>query len=132
MTLQEKIKKDLAAAMKAKDEDTKSALRVVLGELARSDQKRMSDEAVVKILQKLVKAEKEVIEKQGGGPDTAFIGVVEGYLPKMATDDEINAWVSANIDFSQYKNKMQAMGPIMRHFGANADGTRVRQLLQQM
>ena len=132
MTLQEKIKKDLAAAMKAKDEDTKSALRVVLGELARSDQKTMPDEAVVKILQKLVKAEKEVIEKQGGGPDTAFIGVVEGYLPKMATDDEIRAWISANIDFSQYKNKMQAMGPIMKHFGPNADGTRVRQLLQKM
>ena len=132
MTLQEKIKKDLAAAMMAKDGDTKSALRVVLGELARSDQKTLPDEAVVKILQKLVKAEKEVIEKQGGGPDTAFIGVVEGYLPKMATDDEIRAWISANIDFSQYKNKMQAMGPIMKHFGPNADGTRVRQLLQKM
>ena len=82
MSLQEQIKKDLMAAMKAKDEETKSALRVILGELARSDQKTLPDDLVIKTLQKLVKAEKEVIEKQGGGDDSAFMRVVEGYLPQ--------------------------------------------------
>ena len=38
----------------------------------------------------------------------------------------------ANIDFSQYKNKMQAMGLIMQHFGAGADGNRVKAVLQDM
>jgi uncharacterized protein YqeY len=132
MSLQERIKRDLTAAMKAKDEETKSALRVILGELSRSDRKTLSDEEVVKTLQKLIKAEKEVIEKQGGGADSAFLRVVEGYLPKMAGDDEIQAWIAANIDFSRYKNKMQAMGPIMKHFGAGADGNRVKAVLQGM
>ena len=31
--------------------------------------------------------------------------------------EEIVAWIKANIDFSQYQNKMQAMGPVMKHFG---------------
>ena len=132
MSLQEQIKKDLMAAMKAKDEETKSALRVILGELARSDQKTLPDDQVIKTLQKLVKAEKEVIEKRGGGEDSPFMKVVEGYLPRMATDDEIRQWIGANIDFSQYKNKMQAMGLIMQHFGAGADGNRVKAVLQEM
>jgi len=132
MSLQEQIKKDLTAAMKAKDEETKSALRVILGELSRSDQKTISDDGVIKTLQKLAKGEKEVIEKQGGGKDSAFLRIVESYLPKMATDEEIRAWIAANIDFSLYKNKMQAMGEIMKHFGAGADGNRVKAVLQGM
>jgi uncharacterized protein YqeY len=132
MSLQEQIKKDLTAAMKARDEETKSALRVILGELARSEQKTISDDGVIRALQKLAKAEKEVIEKRGGGEDSAFLRIVEGYLPRMASDDEIRAWITANIDFSRYKNKMQAMGEIMKHFGANADGNRVKAVLQGM
>ena len=132
MSLQEQLKKDLTAAMKAKDEETKSALRVILGELSRSEQKTLSDDGVVKTLQKLAKAEREVIEKQGGGADSTFLRIVESYLPKLATDDEIRAWISANIDFSRYKNKMQAMGEIMKHFGARADGNRVKSVLQRL
>ena len=132
MTLQEQIKKDLMAAMKAKDEAAKAALRVILGELARSELKQMPDEAVVKVLQKLVKAEKEVIEKKGAGEDSIFIRIVERYLPRIASDEEIRDWIAANIDFSRYKNKMQAMGEIMQHFGPTADGNRVRQVLQAM
>ena len=32
----------------------------------------------------------------------------------------------------QIKNKMQAMGPIMKHFGETADGDAVKQILQQI
>ncbi len=132
MSLQERIKKDLTAAMKAKEEEAKSALRVILGELSRAESKALSDDGVIRILQKLSKAEKEVIEKRGGGEDTAFLRIVEGYLPRMATDEEIRAWICANVDFSRHKNKMQAMGEIMKHFGANADGNRVKAVLQAM
>jgi hypothetical protein len=49
----------------------------------------------------------------------------------MATREEIVAWIKENIDFSQYKNKMQAMGTIMKHFGKTADGKMVNQILQE-
>lgn len=132
MTLREKIKKDLVAAMKAKDEARKETTRVILGELSRCDQKDPTDDQVIKILKKLIKSERELLEKTGAENDSAFITIVEGYLPQMATEDEIAAWIRENIDFSAYKNKMQAMGPIMKHFGATADGNAVKAILLKL
>jgi uncharacterized protein len=129
MRLQEQIKKDLAAAMKAKDDDTKSTLRVIMGEFGRQGQKELGDEDVVRIVKKLIKSEKEVMEKTGVTEPTPFIRVAERYLPQMATEDEIRAWITANVDFGEYKSKMQAMRPIMQHFGGNADGNLVKKVL---
>jgi hypothetical protein len=50
----------------------------------------------------------------------------------MASDDDLSQWIAANIDFSKYKNKMQAMKDIMGHFGTAADGNRVKEILQKM
>jgi uncharacterized protein len=132
MNLQSQMKKDLSAAIKAKDEKKKDALRVILGEFGRLDKKELSDDEVVKILKKLMKTEKEVLEQKGETADSEFIKVIENYLPKMATEEEITAWIHQNIDFSQFKNKMQAMGIIMKHFGAAADGNFVKKIIQKM
>ena len=132
MGLQEQIKADLAAAMKARDEQKKSVLRVVMGEFGRQPQKDIDDDGVIKIIKKLIKAEKEVLEKSGGGQSNRFIEVAESYLPQTATEADIKAWIAANIDFSNFKNKMQAMKPIMAHFGANADGNLVRKVLGEL
>ncbi|MBC8432626.1 MAG: GatB/YqeY domain-containing protein [Desulfobacterales bacterium] len=132
MKLKEQIKHDLTAAMKAKDEAKKSALRVVLGEFSRLDRKELIDDDVVKILKKLIKAEKEVIQIKGERADYEFVTILENYLPKMATEAEIKSWIEQNIDFANFKNKMQAMGQIMKHFGTAADGNAVKEILQQM
>lgn len=132
MKLKEQIKHDLTAAMKAKDAKKKSALRVVLGEFSRLDRKELIDDDVVKILKKLIKAEKEVIQIKGERADYEFVAILENYLPKMATEAEIKSWIEQNIDFANFKNKMQAMGQIMKHFGTTADGNAVKEILQQM
>jgi uncharacterized protein YqeY len=131
MSLQERVKQDLAAAMKAKDDEKKSTLRVIMGEFGRQSQKDISDEDVVKIIKKLVKSEKEVLEKTGAAPSNRFIEVAEGYLPQLASEEDIKAWITANINFADFKNKMQAMRPIMQHFGANADGNLVKKVLSE-
>ena len=130
MTLQDKLKDDLKSAMKARDESQKDAIRVVMGEMARSDKKQLPDDEIIKIIKKLIKSEKEMLEKSGQGATSPFIAIIEAYLPKMATEGEIGQWIAANIDFSAYKNKMQAMGTIMAHFGSSADGNIVKQVLQ--
>ena len=132
MNLQKQIKKDLSAAIKARDAQRKDTLRVILGEFARLDKKELSDDDVLKILKKLLKSEKEVLEQKGQGTESAFMGIVETYLPQMASEAEIYEWIKHNIDFAQFKNKMQAMGSIMKHFGATADGNSVKKILQQM
>lgn len=131
MSIQEQIKKDLTTAMKAKDEDRKSALRVILGEFARGDAKSLSDDEAVKILRKLIKSEQETLSRSGKSEsDSAYLKIVSAYLPDMADDDEIRQWISGNIDFSKYKNKMQAMRDIMAYFGPRADGARVKAIME--
>lgn len=132
MNLQTQIKSDLTAAMKAKDEEKKDTLRVILGEFGRLDKKELSNDEVVKILKKLIKSEKEMLDKKGVEGDSAFVKIIENYLPKMATQEEIAKWIEQHVDFSEFKNKMQAMGLIMKHFGATADGNEVKKLLQNM
>ena len=131
MSIHEQIKKDLTTAMKAKDENRKSALRIILGEFARGDAKSLSDEEVVKILRKLIKSEQETLAraKKPEG-ESEYLRIVSAYLPDLADDDEIRKWITSNIDFASYKNKMQAMRDIMAHFGPRADGARVKAVLE--
>ena len=132
MKLKEKIKNDLVSAMKTRDEAKKETIRVILGELGRSDQKDPTDEQVIKILKKLIKSERELLANKGVEDDSDFVRIVESYLPQMASEEEIAAWIKENIDFSAFKNKMQAMGPIMKHFGATVDGNAVKAILQKL
>ena len=89
MALQEKIKKDLTQAMKDKDTVRKDALRVILGEFGRAETKALSDNDIIKILKKLLKSEREMLEKKGAESDSEFVRIVEAYLPQMATEEEI-------------------------------------------
>jgi uncharacterized protein YqeY len=132
MTIHEQIKKDLMLAMKEKDEGKKNTLRVLMGEFARSDKKELSDDEVINVVKKLVKSERETLSLSGAQNDNRYIEVLEAYLPKMATDDDIRAWIAEHIDFASYKNKMQAMKDIMNHFGARADGNQVKAILMSL
>jgi uncharacterized protein len=133
MSIHEQIKKDLTSAIKARDIDKKNALRVILGEFNRGDAKSVSDDDAVKILRKLIKSEQETLERQKKTEsDSAYLKIVSSYLPDMAGDEEIRQWIVANIDFSSYKNKMQAMRDIMAHFGPRADGVRVKAILESV
>jgi uncharacterized protein YqeY len=130
MPLQDRIRADLKTAMKEKDETRKSALRVILGEFARSETKDLTDEEAVRVLRKLQKSEREVLARQAA-EGSAYLDVIEAYLPRMATDEEIRGWIEANVDFSRFKNRMQAMREIMAHFGQRADGNAVKRILQE-
>ena len=133
MTLQEQIKKDLTLAMKAKDDMKKDTLRVIMGEFGRSESKTLSDDDAVRVLKKLISSEKETLEKQGkDSSNSPYIHIIESYLPQMASEEVIKTWIEENVDFSQFKNKMQAMKTIMTYFGSTADGDAVKKILQDM
>ncbi len=131
MLLQDKIKVDLKESMKAKEEARTSALRVLLGEFQRQPEKELSDKQVMGILRKLVKSEKEALTASSEA-ESDFLVVMEAYLPKAPSEAEVRTWIEENIDFSQFKNRMQAMKPIMAHYGGTVDGNLVKTLLQTM
>jgi uncharacterized protein YqeY len=131
MTLQESIKNDLKTSMKAKDEARTSALRVLIGEFQRQPKKELADSEVLSIIRKLIKAETEMVTlAQRGSSD--YLTVLESYMPKQPSAEEIREWVVNNIDFSQFKNKMQAMRPVMAHFAGTADGNMVKKIIESL
>lgn len=132
MPIQEQIKKDLMQAMKAKDEEKKNALRIIMGEFSRGEKKEVADDDAVKLIKKLVKSERETLEQSGRTETGRYIEILESYLPKMAAEEEIIQWITDNINFADYKNKMQAMRDIMAHFGSSADGNQVKEILQKL
>ncbi len=132
MRLQEQIRADLRQAMKAKDEEKKNALRVLIGEFGRSGAKELADAEVVKIIRKMLKSAQETLDRTGSDADSRYMEILTSYLPRTASDEEIRRWIHQNIDFSGYKNKMQAMRDIMNHFGESAEGSRVKAILQEL
>ncbi len=131
MGLQETISSQLKSSMKAKDTVRTGAIRVLIGEFQRQPEKELQDDQVVGIIKKLIKSERETLAaaKQ---EDTGFIQVLEEFLPRQAGEEEIRQWIRANIDFSTLNNTMQAMRPIMAHFGSSADGNTVKKILHEM
>lgn len=131
MSLQEKIKADLKESMLARTEARTSALRVLIGEFQRQGVKTLADPEVLAVIRKLIKAETETMGRSGA-TESAYLEVLEGYMPKAPDEAEIRAWIAANVNFADYQNKMQAMKPIMAHFGGLAEGNLVRRILESL
>jgi uncharacterized protein YqeY len=147
ISLHDKIKLDLRNSMLQKKNDIRDAIRVIMGEypkltvpiILQSGKKtsrvkkpeEITDDDLLGIIRGLAKSEKSVLELQKK-ESSPYLKVVESYLPKMVSSDEVKTWINENIDFAEYKSPMQAMGTIMKHFGKLADGNMVKGLLQEL
>ncbi|HME01275.1 MAG TPA: GatB/YqeY domain-containing protein [Terriglobia bacterium] len=139
MPLVEQIEKDLVAAMKSREELKLSVLRMTKSalKLKQVEQgKPLDDAAAVAVLRTLVKQRHDSVEqfRKGGREDLASkeeaeIKILEGYLPAAASDEEIDAAVSAAIAETgamTAKDVGKAMKAAMAKLaGKNADGKRV-------
>src|ERR687886_1084654 len=104
MSLKERIVNDLTAALKSKEAARLSTLRMVKAALMNREIEKggpLTDEELTKLLQSLVKQRRDSVEQyeRGGRADLADkeraeIGVIEGYLPRAATREEIEAAVA--------------------------------------
>lgn len=130
MSLQESITAELKSSLKRRDTARTDAIRVLIGEFQRQPEKNLSDLQVAVIIRKLIKSEQELLSL-AGKEKSDFIKILEIYLPQQANEAEIRNWISANVDFSSFNNKMQAMRPIMAHFGGRTDGNAVKRILQE-
>ena len=74
---------------------------------------------------------KDKIKEVGDALDSLNIVIAESYLPIGLTEEDIIEFVSENLDLSSFKNKMQAMGPIMKQF-PGCDGNFVKSILMKL
>lgn len=134
MNLHETLRSDLKKSMKAKEADKVNALRVIIGEFPRLNLKAgetPNDEQVTAILRRLQKSEKQVLEISYIKVST-FLDVVESYLPQLMSEEEIISFINSNVNIGEFKNIMQAMGPIMKELKGKADGNSVKAVLLKM
>jgi len=132
MPLIDQIQKDIVTAMKAKDEQRLSCLRMVKSALQLKGVEKMApldDKESQQVLATLIKQRKESVEQftKGGrqemaDKEAAEIKVIEAYLPKEAGEQEIVAGVRAAMIDMTGPLTMKDMGSVMKaamaHFAA--------------
>ncbi|CAN5790610.1 GatB/YqeY domain-containing protein [soil metagenome] len=134
MSLKERIVADITAAMKAKDAERLSTLRMVKANLMNRKIEKgseLTDEEVQKALQSLVKQRRDSIEqyeKAGrtelAEKEAAEIGHIEVYLPQSATADGIEKAVIDAIAATGAAS-MKDMGAVMKAANASLAGKTV-------
>ena len=144
MSFTEKINADIKAAMIAKEKEKLAALRDIKSKLlleATSGAGEVSDEAAMKIVLKLHKQRMETYDlyiKQGRedlAADELFQAkVIENYLPKMMSEEEIKVEVTAAIEQTG-ANSPQDMGKVMgvltAKLAGKADGKVISTLVKE-
>ena len=89
MSLKEKINADYMSAFKSKNVVAKNLLSVVKGEIQTIEKNigvdSLSDDEVVKILNKTVKSLKETQSKSPSAQTAEELFIIESYLPKQMT-----------------------------------------------
>jgi len=137
MSLEEKISNDIKAAMFAKDKIRLEALRAVksiilLAKTEKGHTDVLSADAEMKILQKQVKQRKESAEiyQQQNRPELAEkelaeAAVIEEYLPKMISDEELTVEIKKIIEQVGAKapsDMGKVMGVASKALAGKADG----------
>jgi uncharacterized protein YqeY len=139
-TLKDRLNDDLHNAMKGRDELTTSTLRMALSavrnaEVAGTEARDLSDDEVLAVLTKEAKKRREAATAfAGAGRDEQAAkersegDVLDRYLPKQLTDDEITQIVGDALAAGGFAGKAQ-MGPAMKAAQAavagRAEGGRV-------
>jgi hypothetical protein len=146
MSLAEQIEKDVIAAMKAKDPVKVSTLRMLksaLGNyLIQAKKDKAEDPEVLGIITKQAKQRRESVEsfekagrKDLADKEKAELVILESYLPKQMTDDELRAVVQKAIVWSDAKSPAD-MGKLMKVLmpavQGKADGKRVQEVVKTL
>lgn len=105
MSLKDQITEDMKAAMRAKDADRLSTIRLLLAAIKQKEVDErvvVDDVAAVAIVDKLIKQRKDSISQFSAAgrtdladKETAELKVLEAYLPQRLSADEVNAEVAA-------------------------------------
>lgn len=147
MALFEKISEDIKKAMLAKDKVSLEALRGIKKEMleaktAKGASGDLTDEAAVKILQKMVKQRRDSAEiyKQQNRPELAEnelaeMAVIERYLPKQMTEEELTAALKeiiAEVGATSAKEMGKVMGVASKKLAGKADGRLISEKVKSL
>jgi len=136
--LRDDINNAVKEAMKAKDERKLSTLRMVNSTIKNADieargqgKPPLSDEALLSVLQKMIKQRQEAVElyDKGGRAELAAgereeIATISAYLPKQMSDDEVKSAISgiiAETNAAGIKDMGKVIGALKAKYAGQMD-----------
>lgn len=148
MNLFDKVSGDIKTAMLARDKVRLEALRGIKKEFleaktAKGGDGELSDDAALKILAKMVKQRKEsasIYTEQNredlAGEELAQAAIIEEYLPKQLSEEELTAALKeiiARVGATSAREMGKVMGTATKELAGKAEGkaisAKVRELL---
>ncbi|MCD8544727.1 GatB/YqeY domain-containing protein [Sulfurospirillum cavolei] len=143
--LKTKLQDDLKEAMKNKDVFKRDAIRFLMSALKQievDERKELSDEDIMKIIQKSLKQREDAISafQEAGRNDlvekeTAEASLLKSYLPQQLSDDELKAIIQKHIaalGISSMKEIGKLMPVILSECAGVADGKRINLIAKTM
>lgn len=143
MTLRDRISEDTKTAMKARDSERLSALRLLSAALKQKEvdeRIELADADVIQVIEKMLKQRRESIAQfeAGGRVDLAEkerfeIDVLQRYMPQPLSDTEVAALVAAAIcetGAAQAKDIGKVMAVVKPRLAGRADMARVSALIK--
>jgi uncharacterized protein YqeY len=138
MTLKDRIKNDIKAAMRAKDtakRDTLRNIQTMIKQIEVDQRVELTDGDVEKILMKYAKQREDGAAQfaEAGRDDLvvkeqAELELVKSYLPEPMSDEELEVLISgiiAEVDAKGIKDMGKVMGAAKAAAGSKADGGRI-------
>ncbi len=147
MNLFDTISQDIKSAMLAKDKVKLEALRGVKKEFleaktAKGGNGELTDDAALKIITKMVKQRREsaAIYNEQNRPDLAEselaeMAVLESYLPKQLTEEELKAALQAVIEqvgAAGPQDMGKVMGVATKQLAGRADGRAISAMVKEL
>ena len=132
-TLTDRVKADVAVAMKAGEKDRVGALRLVLSELQKAAKEGDGDELAVLRRERKRRLDAAEQFRDGGRGELAEqeereAALIAGYLPAELADEELDALIAdaiAETGAGEAGDIGRVMGVVMGRVGGRADGKRV-------
>lgn len=147
MALFDQVSNDIKEAMKAKDKVRLETLRnikkyFIEAKTAPGANDTLEDDAALKILQKLAKqgTESANLYKEKGREDLAEeelaqVRVIEGYLPKQMSPEELEAALKdiiAEVGATSAKDMGKVMGTASKKLAGKADGKAISAVVKSL
>jgi uncharacterized protein YqeY len=142
MALREQISNDIKTAMKAKEADKLSALRMLQSAFKNREIElrpaEMSEDDCIAVIKKLVKQRKESIEQFGAAGrqdlvdnETKELKTLEAYLPAQMSREQIEKFVTEAISETGAKTAKE-MGMVMKAVQAKTAGQADNKIVSEL
>ena len=141
MSLKEQLKDDLKTAMRAKEivkRDCIRAINTMIKQIEVDERKDLTDEDIVKLIQKGIKQREEAISqyKDASRDDLVQkeqeqVDVFKEYLPQQVSDEELEVGMKEIIEqvkATSIKDMGKVMGQATKKFAGVADGKRINEM----